>query len=607
MLAAKVEDMLNTVVRQIAFYQFETLLHDERRQGELLPERIGEIWLQMQTESLGPAFEFTAEYNVFWSYVPHFIHTPFYVYAYAFGDCLVNALYGVFQAGHPGFQAKYLDMLRAGGTKRHKELLAPFGLDASDPGVLEEGSGRDRRIHRRAGGGGLMARDEGDSSILGELRRMARTSGAVGGIAARVAGARVFGMKTDRAAHAEDLRAILGGLKGPLMKVAQFLSTVPDALPAEYAAELAELQANAPPMGWNFVRRRMASELGPDWERKFARFGREASAAASLGQVHRATLPDGTDVACKLQYPDMASTVEADLRQLRLAMAVYHRMDNAIQQDEIYTELTQRLREELDYEREAAQMRLYGIMLADSPTVTCRVPIPGYCTKRLLTMTWLDGRPLMRRLEEDPPQEERNRIAEALFRAWYVPFYRYGVIHGDPHLGNYQVRPDATVNLLDFGAIRVFEPKFVRGVIDLYEAVRDGDDAKAHHAYETWGFTDLTHEKTGGAERVGAVPLRAADGGPRAPHPGDRRPAIRPRRRRARACRAEAHRRRARPPREFVLMDRSAIGLGGVFLRLGAELNWSRLFAKLIEGFDEQAMAERQAEALAKAGVPVAR
>ncbi len=146
------------------------------------------------------------------------------------------------------------------------------------------------------------------SNLFGEIRRMARTSGAVGGIAARVAGERVFGIKTDRAAHAEDLRTILGGLKGPLMKVAQFLSTVPDALPAEYAAELAQLQANAPPMGWNFVRRRMVSELGTDWQGKFALFGHDAAAAASLGQVHRATLHDGTDVACKLQYPDMPST-----------------------------------------------------------------------------------------------------------------------------------------------------------------------------------------------------------------------------------------------------------------------------------------------------------
>ncbi len=139
MLAAKVEDMLNTVVRQIAFYNFERRLHDERRSGELVPDRIGELWMAVQTESLGPAFEFSPEYRVFWSYVPHFIHSPFYVYAYAFGDCLVNALYAVFQNGHPGFQAKYLEMLRAGGTKRHKELLAPFGLDASDPAFWRKG------------------------------------------------------------------------------------------------------------------------------------------------------------------------------------------------------------------------------------------------------------------------------------------------------------------------------------------------------------------------------------------------------------------------------------------------------------------------------------
>jgi predicted unusual protein kinase regulating ubiquinone biosynthesis (AarF/ABC1/UbiB family) len=449
-----------------------------------------------------------------------------------------------------------------------------------------------------------MPRDEG-TSFLGELRRMARTSGAVGGIAARVAGERVFGMKTDRATHAEDLRAILGGLKGPLMKVAQFLSTVPDALPAEYAEELAQLQSNAPPMGWNFVRRRMASELGQEWESRFAAFSREAAAAASLGQVHRARLPDGTEVACKLQYPDMASTVEADLRQLRLAMAIYHRMDNAIQHEEIYKELAERLREELDYAREAAHMRLYGIMLRDSPQVHVPVPIAGYCTRRLLTMTWLDGRPLMQRVAEEPPQEERNRIAEALFRAWYVPFYRYGVIHGDPHLGNYQTRPDGSVNLLDFGAIRVFQPRFVRGVIDLYEAVRDGDDDKAHHAYETWGFTHLSREKMQVLNmwaRFLYEPL-VEDRVRRIQETDD------PQFGREVAERVHAGLQRTggvRPPREFVLMDRSAIGLGGVFVRLRAELNWSRLFRGLIEDFSEAALAERQQAALAEAGVPPA-
>ena len=134
MLAGKVEDMLNTVVRQIAFYRFETLLHEERRRGEIAAERLAELWLQVQRESLGPAFEFTEDYGAYWAYIPHFVHSPFYVYAYAFGDCLVNALYGVYRDGAvTDFEAKYLDLLRAGGTLRHKELLAPFGLDASDP------------------------------------------------------------------------------------------------------------------------------------------------------------------------------------------------------------------------------------------------------------------------------------------------------------------------------------------------------------------------------------------------------------------------------------------------------------------------------------------
>ena len=139
LLAGKVEDMLNTVVRQIAFHEFERRVHDERRTGELSAERLGGIWLDVQRESLGPAIRLHDEYRNFWAYIPHFVHTPFYVYAYAFGDCLVNSLYDVFQKGHPGFQAKYLDMLRAGGTLRHKELLAPFGLDAGDPAFWRRG------------------------------------------------------------------------------------------------------------------------------------------------------------------------------------------------------------------------------------------------------------------------------------------------------------------------------------------------------------------------------------------------------------------------------------------------------------------------------------
>ncbi len=141
LLAGKVEDMLNTVVRQIAFHRFETRVHNERREGELTPDHLGQIWMETQTEALGPIFDLAPEYQVFWTYIPHFIHTPFYVYAYAFGDCLVNSLYAVYQQAAPGFAEKYLQMLQAGGTKRHKELLAPFGLDASDPAFWAKGLG----------------------------------------------------------------------------------------------------------------------------------------------------------------------------------------------------------------------------------------------------------------------------------------------------------------------------------------------------------------------------------------------------------------------------------------------------------------------------------
>ncbi len=449
----------------------------------------------------------------------------------------------------------------------------------------------------------MAERGADGGTLFGELRRYARTSGAVGGIAARVAGAKVFGIKTDKAAHAEDLKTVLGGLKGPLMKVAQILSTVPDVLPAEYAAELSQLQANAPAMGWPFVRRRLTGELGPAWQSTFARGGHEAAAAASLGQVHRATLPDGREVACKLQYPDMQSTVEADLKQLKLAMSVYKRIDSVIQGDDIYTEIAERLREELDYLREASQLRLYRAMLRDQASVSVPEPIDEYTTRRLLTMTWLEGIPMQQRIDRDPPLEVRNQIATALFHAWYVPLYRYGVIHGDPHLGNYQVRADDGLNLLDMGAIRVFEPRFVQGVIDLYEAIRDGDMEKARHAYEGWGFLNLSKEQLAvlnqWAEFVYEPLLQ--DRVRRIQEHGD------PSYGRSVAEKVHAGLRQTgsvRPPREFVLMDRAAVGLGSVFLRLKAELNWSRLFHELIEGFNQAEVARRQAAALAEAGVP---
>jgi predicted unusual protein kinase regulating ubiquinone biosynthesis (AarF/ABC1/UbiB family) len=348
-------------------------------------------------------------------------------------------------------------------------------------------------------------------------------------------------------------------------------------------------------MGWPFVRRRMATELGPDWQAKFKSFEHTAARAASLGQVHRAVAPDGTPLACKLQYPDMASTVEADLRQLKLIFRLYERYDRAISTENIHAEISERLREELDYAREAKHMRLYGHMLRREASVHIPVPVAALSSGRLLTMNWLDGRPLAEFAAA--PAAARNALAHAMFRAWYVPFYEYGVIHGDPHLGNYTARPDHAINLLDFGCIRVFPPRFVAGVIDLYFALRDDKPDLAVRAYETWGFTDLRKEV------IETLNLWARY--VYAPLMKDRTQTIQEdnstRYGAEVAGKVHAQLRSiggVKPPREFVLMDRAAIGLGSVFMRLKAEINWYRLFHELIHDFDVAALAKRQKEAL---------
>jgi predicted unusual protein kinase regulating ubiquinone biosynthesis (AarF/ABC1/UbiB family) len=354
-------------------------------------------------------------------------------------------------------------------------------------------------------------------------------------------------------------------------------------------------------MGGPFVRRRMAGELGTDWRSRFREFDRTAARAASLGQVHRATALDGTPLACKLQYPEMASAVEADLRQLKLAMSLYERYDRAVTTAEIHAEIADRLREELDYEREAAHMRLYGQILRREPGVAVPVPIPELSTNRLLTMTWLEGAPILDIAKA--PLEERNEIALRMFRIWYVPFYYYGVIHGDPHLGNYTVAPDNTVNLLDFGCVRVFRASFVRGVIDLYHALQRGDRNLAVHAYQSWGFGNLSNEIIDVLNRWALFVY--------GPLLEDRARLIQEKASGVygAAVAESVHRdiRRlggVRPPREFVFMDRAAIGLGSVFLHLKAKINWYRLFHELIEDFDEAALAARQQAALKAAGVP---
>jgi predicted unusual protein kinase regulating ubiquinone biosynthesis (AarF/ABC1/UbiB family) len=435
--------------------------------------------------------------------------------------------------------------------------------------------------------------------------RYARVGANMGGVAARMAGQRLLGREGANASNAAALASALGGLKGPIMKVAQLLATIPDLVPPEYAAELSKLQSEAPPMGAAFVNRRLMTELGPDWRSRFGSFDLKPAAAASLGQVHRATTHDGQELACKLQYPDMQSAVEADLKQLDFAFALHRRMDASIDTREIAKEIGERVREELDYEREGRNVRLYADALSDIAEVRVPTLHPDLSTKRLLTLGWLEGTKILNYVDAD--LDTRNRLAVAMFRAWWHPFSHAAVIHGDPHLGNYTVFSEggepAGINLLDYGCIRIFHPRFVGGVVDLYQGLLHGERDRVVHAYETWGFKRLSNELIDILniwagfiygplleDRVRTI----ADG----VKPGEygRRQAF------------EVHQELKRKgpvtiPREFVFMDRAAIGLGAVFLHLRAELNFHRMFNEQIEGFSLETLTSRQGEALAAVGL----
>ena len=447
-----------------------------------------------------------------------------------------------------------------------------------------------------------MSDSEERSSIGGRLRRYAQVTSTMSGLAARLAGERYLGIELDRGKHANQLRDALGSLKGPLMKVAQILSTIPDALPKEYAEELAALQADAPSMGWLFVKRRMRSELGDGWEDKFDSFDKKACSAASLGQVHQARY-NNEKVAVKLQYPDMDSAINADLNQLKLVFSLYERIDSAISTKDIHSELSDRLREELDYNREALNMQLYRLMLAGENEVVLPESIKELSTSRILTMRWVEGQKLMKYLEAEPSQEDRNKVAVNMFRTWYVPFYYYGVIHGDPHLGNYSIGENLKINLMDFGSIRVFRPEFVGGVIDLYRALRDGDNELAVHAYSQWGFDGLDKEAIeilniwagfiyGPLLEDRIRPIQELRGGNY-----------------GRELAGKVHEELKRiggikPPREFVLMDRAAVGLGSVFMHLKAEVNWHQHFHGMIDDFTLEALQARQKNAIRQVGLP---
>ena len=451
-----------------------------------------------------------------------------------------------------------------------------------------------------------IIQDELSSSMKsGRLRRYAKVTSAMGGLAARLAGERYLGIKINREQHASDLRAALGGLKGPLMKVAQILATIPDALPKEYVNELSHLQADAPSMGWLFVKRRMKAELGENWVTNFNTFDKKASAAASLGQVHFAEDINGKKLACKLQYPDMSSAVQADLKQLKLIFSLYEKYDSAISTEAIHEELSDRLKEELNYSHEVKNLKLYRHMLSDLNQITLPKPVDELSTNRLLTMTRIDGTKIMDFISKNNDIKIRNQVAINMFKAWYIPFYKYGVIHGDPHLGNYTIRSDGGVNLMDFGCIRIFRPDFVTGVIELYKALRDGDEEQAVNAYKSWGFENPSKELIGVLNIwANFIYQPLLEDKVRLINPSESGQY-------GRETAEKVHEELkkiggVKPPREFVLMDRAAVGLGSVFMHLKAEINWYRVFHDLVGDFDEKILYKKQSTAMKQSGLILA-
>jgi len=302
----------------------------------------------------------------------------------------------------------------------------------------------------------------------------------------------------------------------------------------------------------------------------------------------------------------MQSAVEADLKQLAVLFAVHRRMDPAIDTREMAKEIGARVREELDYRREAKHAALYAAMLAGEPLVRVPTVRPSLSTARLLTMDWLQGDKITAYKEHS--LEERNRLATAMFTAWWSPFSRFGVIHGDPHLGNYTVFTDDDgapqgINLLDYGCIRIFPPSFVGGVVDLYRGLLDNDPARIVHAYEVWGFRGLTKDLID----ILNIWARFIYG----PLLDDRvrtiadkvKPSEYGRREAFTVHKALKEKGPVTVPQEFVFMDRAAIGLGGVFLHLKAELNFHRLFDAAVADFSLETVRQRQADALVAVGL----
>ena len=428
------------------------------------------------------------------------------------------------------------------------------------------------------------------------LNRYFQVTSQVGGIVTRIGANKYLGLNTDQKKNAHNLQEKFGQAKGPFMKIAQLLAMIPDAIPKDYANQLMKLQTNAPPMGEYFVRRRMKNELGENWKKKFINFNETSSFAASFGQVHKAKLNNGQLVACKIQYPDMLSTVKADLVQLKVVLNLFEKFNKVIKTSKIHSEIKERLFEEIDYIKEAQNINIFNRIFKNETKINIPNIFSKYTTSKLITMSWLDGRSI-HHLFTSSNNKLKEKVATNIFNAWYKPFYSFAIIHGDPHFGNYTFTKNGNINLFDFGCIRIFPVNFVKAVINLYYALQKKDIDLAVEAYKTWGFKKINKEL------IKILNLWASYiYGPLLENKkrfiqGDGKKGY------GFEIANEVYKKLKKiggvePPKEFVFIDRAAIGMGSLFMKLNVRLNWYELFNNLIKDFELNHIKKKQEEIL---------
>lgn len=373
--------------------------------------------------------------------------------------------------------------------------------------------------------------------------------------------------------EAENIAQILGNLKGPVMKVGQLLAMVPGLLSEEFQSEFSKLQQTSPEMGKEFVKRRMSQELGANWEKLFDEFEIKPRFAASIGQVHYA-VADGRALACKLQYPNIEKIAESDIEQVFGFVKFLSKFKRPLILDPIFEELKEKLLQECDYLNESKNISDFKEIYKNHPNIKIPEVIHEKTTKHLLTMQWMESDNINEL--KNKSEEERKYYLKLLFKAWYYSFYKFGLIHADPHAGNFGFKNDS-VFLYDFGCVKRLDKNFINGVLSLREAFLEGSKKKEIEAYELWGFQDFDYEMLNSwAKFVYAPTLEDKDVILDSSYTKSAKNILQE------IFKKASEKGGIKLPRSFLLFDRATVGMGSAFMNLNVKVNYYQLLEETL-------------------------